>query len=99
MAKVTGKTLKYRSDVQERDGIHANIYFVLQVHIYKGHMFEYPTKINIRSCAYETNPTEIEKPYSLPSLDSPYITRDPCECQETPSSTVSSDSIFLKKSN
>ena len=49
-------------------------------------MFEYPTRIRVRSCAFDDK-TEMLKPYNLTSLDAPYISTDPCECQETPMST------------
>ena len=60
-------------------------------------MFEYPTRIRIRSCSTDAN-TELEKPYTLASLNAPYITRDPCECQESPSYSSTTTAPFIESS-
>jgi hypothetical protein len=59
--------------------------FNLVVVFYKNRRFNFPTTIKISSCAYDPV-YGLEKPYSLPTLETPYITTDPCECEETSNS-------------
>lgn len=63
LVSVKDKKLSYWSDVQEVDMQPAILYFVLHVHVYKGHDFKYPTKITIRGCDNESNTGS--NPYAL----------------------------------
>ena len=92
LISVKDKKLSYWSDIQEINGGPAIIYFILHVHVYKGHDFKYPTKITIRGCDNEANVAS--NPYALKEVDTPYKKTDNCECASVAYSTVTNKSPF-----
>ena len=75
---VKDKTLSYWSDIREVNMQPAVLFFILRVHIYKGHSFTYPTKITIKGCDNELN--NVSNPYAIAEADMPYKKTDNCQC-------------------
>ena len=78
LISVKEKTLSYWSDIREIDTQPAILYFILHVHIYKGHDFTYPTKITIRGCDNEGN--AVSNPAAIADAEMPYKKTDNCKC-------------------